>query len=97
MVTRIGSSRRKAKRKLTKPKRERGKLSLTKYFAKFKEDDKVILKAEPIIQTGMYHVRFHGKEGTVKGKQGRCYKVAIKDGGKQKVLILHPVHLKRSK
>jgi large subunit ribosomal protein L21e len=97
MVTRIGRTRRKAKGKLTKPKRQRGKLSLTKYFAKFKEGEKVVLKAEPSIQSGMYHIRFHGQQGVVKAKQGECYKVQIKDGGKQKDLIVHPVHLKRSK
>ncbi len=97
MVTRTGSSRRKAKKKLTKDKRERGKLSLTKYFAKFSEGDKVVLKAEPSVHKGTYHTRFHGKQGIVKAKQGRCYAVSIKDGSKQKTLIVHPVHLKRSK
>ncbi len=97
MVTRTGSRRRKAKKKLTKPKRQRGKLSLTRYFKVFKEGDRVVLKAEPSVQKGLYHVRFHGKQGIVKGKQGRCYKVMIKDGSKQKTLILHPVHLKMSK
>jgi large subunit ribosomal protein L21e len=97
MVTRTGSRRRKAKKKLTKEKREKGKLSLTRYFAKFSEGDNVVLKAEPSIHGGTYHVRFHGKQGTVKQKQGRCYAVSIMDGSKQKTLIVHPVHLKRSK
>jgi len=97
MVTRTGSTRRKARKRLTKTRRTRGKVPLTKVFAVFKEGEKVVLKAEPAVQTGMYHIRFHGKVGVVKGKQGRCYNVEIKDGSKRKVLILNPVHLKRMK
>ena len=95
MVKRTGSTRRKARKKLVKPTTSRGKLSLTKYFAKFSEGEKVVLKAEPAVQGGMYHIRFHGKVGVVKDKQGECYKVDIKDGSKQKTLIIHPVHLKK--
>lgn len=97
MVTRTGSTRRKARKRLTKTRRTKGKISLTKYFAVFKPDEKVVLKAEPAVQKGMYHIRFHGKVGTVKGKQGRCYQVQIKDGSKKKVLIINPVHLQRVK
>ena len=97
MVTRTGSTRRKARKRLTKTRRTKGKISLTKYFANFKPDEKVVLKAEPAVQKGMYHIRFHGKVGTVKGKQGRCYQVQIKDGSKKKVLIINPVHLQRVK
>lgn len=96
MVKRIGSTRRKARKKLFKPARARGKLSLTKYFAKFNEGERVVLKAEPAVQRGMYHIRFHGKVGVVGAKKGECYNVAIKDGSKSKNLIVHPVHLKKS-
>ncbi|MBN2112381.1 50S ribosomal protein L21e [Candidatus Woesearchaeota archaeon] len=95
MAKRTGSTTRKARNKLTKPARARGKLSLTKYFAKFREGEKIILKAEPSVKYGMYHIRFHGKVGIIQGMQGKCYKVGIKDGSKQKTLIIHPVHLKR--
>ena len=47
------------------------------------------------MQKGMYHSRFYGKMGVVKGKKGRCYEVMITDGSKQKTLIVHPVHLKK--
>ena len=30
-----------------------------------------------------------------KGKKGNCYEVLIKDGGKEKTLIVHPIHLKK--
>lgn len=97
MVKRTGSTRRKARERLTKTPRTRGKIALTKYFASFRTDEKVVLKAEPAVQKGMYHIRFHGKVGVVKGKQGRCYEVEIRDGSKQKTLIVSPVHLQRVK
>ncbi len=46
-------------------------------------------------QKGMYLPRFHGRIGVVKGQRGKCYEVAIKDGSKEKILIVHPVHLKK--
>ena len=36
-----------------------------------------------------------GKIGTVTGQCGENYKVKIRDGGKEKILYVHPVHLKQ--
>ena len=93
MVKRIGGFRRKTRHKLQKKARQKGKLSLRKYFQKFEIGQKVLLKADSIVQKGMYHPRFHGKIGIIKGKEGRCYEVKIKDYSKEKTLIVHPVHL----
>ena len=95
MTKRLGGFRRKTRSKLRKNYRDSGKLSIAKYLEEFKLNDKVILKAEPSIQKGMYFPRFHAKPGIVIGSQGNCCKVKIKDGGKDKVLIVHPAHLKR--
>ena len=94
MVQRIGGFRRKTRSKLRKKVREKGKISISKYLQSFKVGEKVCLKAEPAVQKGMYFPRFHGKVGTVKSKRGKCYEVFIKDGKKEKMLIIHPVHLK---
>ncbi len=94
MVTRIGGARRKTRKIFSKPKRLRGKVSLRRYFQEFKPGDKVVLKAEPSIQKGLYFRRFHGKTGTVKRKSGTCYAVEIVDLEKKKTVIVHPVHLK---
>jgi large subunit ribosomal protein L21e len=80
---------------MTKDFSKRGKLSLRGYFQKLNIGDKVALKAEPSIQKGLYHTRFHGKICTVKGTAGASYRVLLKDGGKEKILIVHPVHLKK--
>ena len=97
MVKKIGGFRRKTRHKLSKPRRSKGKISVKKFFQTFADGDKVVLNAEPAVQKGMYFPRFHGKVGIIKKKIGRCYKVLIKDGKKEKVPLVHPVHLKKIK
>lgn len=95
MAKRTGSFRRKTRYKLKKNIKERGKISIRKYLQEFKLGEKVVLKAEPAVQKGMYFPRFHGKIGVIKGKQGNCYKILIKDKNARKIQIVHPVHLIR--
>lgn len=95
MVRRIGGSRRKTRYKFTKEERRRGKISISRYFQKFKLGDKVALSVEPAVQNGMYNPNYIGKIGTIAGKRGRCYEVLMKDANKEKTLISHPVHLRR--
>ncbi len=95
MVDRSGGFRRKTRSKLRKNIRDRGKISLRRYLQVFKKGERVLLKAEPAVQKGMYFPRYHGKSGLIKNKIGECYEVLIKDGGKEKTLIVHPVHLKK--
>lgn len=95
MVKSIGGFRSRTRHKLKKNVRTRGKLSLTRFFQTFKLGDKVILNAEPAFQKGMYFPRFHGKTAVVANKIGTCYEVEFNDQGKTKILIVHPVHLKK--
>ncbi len=94
-MKRIGGFRRGTRSKLRKNIREKGKISLKKYFQSFKIGDKVALVAEPAIQKAMYFPRFHGIIGTVKAKRGSCYEVSLKDNNKVKTIITHPIHLKK--
>ncbi|MBR9693086.1 50S ribosomal protein L21e [Candidatus Woesearchaeota archaeon] len=94
MTTRIGGQRRKTRSIMKKPKRQRGKLSLRSYLQQLEPGQKVALTVEPGVQKGAYFRRFHGQVGVVSKKLGSCYEVLIKDGDKQKQLIVHPVHLK---
>src|SRR3989338_4415543 len=82
-MNRIGGSRRK--------------ISVSRFMQSFEEGQKVHLVVEPAYHKGMYHSRFIGKTGEIKGAKGRCYEVIINDHGKEKTLIVHPVHLKLSK
>jgi len=95
MVTRQGGPRRKSRHIFQKNKREKGKISITRYLATLTAGEKVILLAESAVQKSLYHRRFHGKKGIVQAKRGACYEVNIKDGNKIKKIIVHPVHLKK--
>tara|TARA_Y100000310_G_scaffold343806_1_gene453222 strand:- start:2183 stop:2473 length:291 start_codon:yes stop_codon:yes gene_type:complete len=96
MVTRIGTKQRKTRHKFTQHYRKKGKVPLSQYFQVLNEGDKVNLKINPTIQKGRFFPRFHGKTGTIMGKKGFCYKVKIKDGNKEKLLFIHPIHLKKA-
>lgn len=96
MTKRIGGVRRKTRYKLSKEKRTKGKISITRYFQSFSQGDRVHLIVESSVHKGMYHPRFLGRAGIVNGKRGRCYEVTINDLGKEKKLIIHPIHLKRA-
>lgn len=94
MVQRIGGSRRKSRKKFKKPYREKGKTSLHKYLQEFSEGDRVRLVADPSVQSGLYHHRFHGTTGSVTGEQGKCFTVRVEDGDSEKELVVHPAHLR---
>ncbi|MFH1376955.1 MAG: 50S ribosomal protein L21e [Candidatus Woesearchaeota archaeon] len=96
-MQRVGGFRRKTRQKLRKNVRDKGKISITNYIKKLSEGDSVQLKAEPAVQKGMYFPRFHGKTGKVIKKQGTNYYVEVKDGNKKKLILIHPVHLKKWK
>jgi ribosomal protein L21E len=95
MVTRRGGNRRKTRHLMKKNVRDRGKLSLTRFFTEFAVGDKVKLLAEPAYQKATFFLRFYGKNAIVQGRRGNCYEVSIRDGGKIKTLITHPVHLRK--
>jgi large subunit ribosomal protein L21e len=94
-MKRIGGFRRKSRHKFKKNIRQKGKISLKKYLQTFKEGDKVQLIVEPSVHKGMYFPKFISKIGIIKKKIRKCYELVIKDKNKEKILIAHPVHLKR--
>jgi len=94
MVRRLDGARKRSRHKMQKSQRTKGKISITKYFQEFKEGDRAMLKAEPAVQKGIYPLKFHGKSGVIKNKKGNCYEVSVNDG-KEKTIIVHPVHLRK--
>ncbi|MBD3319129.1 50S ribosomal protein L21e [Candidatus Woesearchaeota archaeon] len=95
MVRRKGGLRKKTRHLMRKNKKDRGKLSLTRFFAEYEVGDKVKLLADPTYQKGMFFLRYHGKNAIVQHRRGNCYEVSIRDGGKIKTLISHPIHLRK--
>lgn len=87
--------RRGTRKKLRKPVRLKGKVSIALSMQSFKEGDRVVIKPEPAVQKGMPYKRFFGKSGFVKAKRGKAYLVELKDGNSTKEVISLPVHLRR--
>ena len=93
MVTRIGTGRRKTRQKFSRHYSEKGKINIRRYFQEFANGDMVGLKIDSSQAKGQFFRRFHGYTGKVTGKQGECYIVSFRDGGKQKSVFAHPTHL----
>lgn len=82
------------RKKLQNSARERGASPPQRAIQQFEAGDVVHLNIDPSVQKGRFHPRFNGKTGTVAGKQGRAYKVEIKDGNKTKTVVTRPAHLR---
>jgi large subunit ribosomal protein L21e len=94
-MARIGGLRRKKVKIFTKQQKNKGKVSLRRYLSEFNVGDRVSLTIEPAVHEGTYCPRFVGKSGTILAKKGTCYEVQIMDFAKSKVLIVHPVHMRK--
>ena len=56
--------------------------------------ERVVIDINPSIHKGMPHKRFHGKVGVVLERRGRAYVLKVGVGGKDKIVIARPEHLK---
>lgn len=76
-------------------RRMKGKTDITvsSQVRTFELGTKVVI-VQKATSRGMPHMRYNGKHGTIIKKQGKCYVVAIKDGGLTKELISNSIHLK---
>jgi large subunit ribosomal protein L21e len=86
--------RKKTRYKFKKDLRERGLPPVTCLIRKYEIGDRVHIVCNPSIQKGMPHRRFHGLTGTILGKRGRAWMLAIRDGNADKIVIARPQHLK---
>jgi len=94
MASNIGGLRRKSRHKFKKERRKKGKISISRFMQSFDKGQKVHLSIEPSLHKSNYHSRFLGKTGKINGMRGKCYEILIDDKGKEKMIIVHPVHLK---
>jgi large subunit ribosomal protein L21e len=79
-------------RQLKKPVRKQG---ISKHLREFDKGDVVHIDIDSSVHSGMPAPRLQGRTATIKGKQGRAYKVELTDGKARKQLIVDPAHLKR--
>ncbi len=87
--------RKATRNKLKNSPRERGASPPQRSVQEFEEGARVHLALDPSVPKGQFHPRFNGRTGIVTGKQGRAFKVEVKDGGVSKTLITAPAHLSR--
>ena len=74
--------------------RNKGKVSLSRYFQTFSEGDRVALVKERGTVASFSH-RMQGRTGVIVSKRGTSYVIEVKDLGKTKQIITHPIHLKK--
>jgi large subunit ribosomal protein L21e len=79
-----------------KPVRKRGKLQLSRYFQELKIGDFVAISREKTLAVN-FKKRLQGITGEVEEKRGRSWLIKIKDGNKEKRLLIEPIHLKKIK
>lgn len=72
--------------------RDKGKIRIIRYMKEFKDNDRVSISIDPSYQS-IPHPRFQGRGGRIVGKQGRAYYVQIRDGKKEKRILVSPEHL----
>ncbi|MEM0375208.1 MAG: 50S ribosomal protein L21e [Nitrososphaerota archaeon] len=64
------------------------------YLVEYPVGSKVVVVADPSVQKGMPHKRYHGKVGVVLGRRGRGYEVEVYLGSKRKILYVLPDHIR---
>ncbi|MEM3341437.1 MAG: 50S ribosomal protein L21e [Thermoplasmata archaeon] len=73
----------------------RGMPPITKILQQFEEGDKAAIVIDGRVLKGQPHSSFHGRTGTIVGKQGSAYYVEVRIGGLTKKVLCAPVHLKK--
>lgn len=79
-----------------KNKRDKGKIKFSFYFQKFDKDDRVSVNRELSLRP-KFPKQIQGRSGIIENSRGSSYLVRINDLNKEKVYIIHPVHLRRLK
>ena len=82
-----------ARKLLTKPIRETGKLNISKLLTKYEIGSKVIIRMDSSVQKSLPHKRFHGRIGIILEKRGRGYVVSFTQGKAVKTIIVRSEHL----
>lgn len=82
------------RKKLSNRPRERGTSPPQRSVEDFDPGQKVHLHIDPSVPDGRFHPRFNGQTGEIIDEQGRAYRVAINDRGKEKTIIAKPAHLR---
>lgn len=74
--------------------REKGKIKLSEYFKILNDGDRVCIVQEKGVCSS-FPKRLQGKSGVITASRGSHKIVKLNDGNKEKIFIVHPVHLKK--
>ncbi len=87
----------KGKRSKTrsKLKRKTGKATVNQLLRPFNDNDKVQVDIRPEMHGGMPAAIYQGASGVVESKQGDAYRVKVKKGKLEKVLLVPGIHLRQ--
>ena len=76
-------------------RKHREQTTVNQLLQEFIVGEKVIIDMDSSVQDAMPHPRYQGKEGLVVAIRGECYEIEITDGGKKKIIVTGPAHLKK--
>jgi len=74
--------------------RDRGKISIRRYFQEFEIGETVGISID-VKYRNIPCPKFNGKIGKITGRQGRAYYVNINDNGRKKNVLVCPEHLQK--
>ena len=94
MVKRSKGFRNRTRSVLRQNVRERGNPPITHSLRTFEPGTKVAIVINPAVHAAMPHPRYKGLTGTVQAQRGKAFEVKVRDGGKERLLICGPEHLK---
>jgi len=84
----------KSRKLLSKSPRERGRPGLSRWLFTYKEGDRVVIDVDPTYITTAPHRRYQGRVGIVRGRRGRALEIEVTLGGKKKLIITTPDHVR---
>jgi large subunit ribosomal protein L21e len=85
--------RAKTRAKFSRSGKKRSRVTMNRLLREFATGQKVMIRVESSVHSGMPPKRYHGKTATVTGKRGRAYLVELKVGKTPRTLIVAPAHL----
>ena len=94
MVKRSKGFRNRTRTVLRQNVRERGMPPITHSLRTFETGAKVAIVINPAVHAAMPHPRYKGLTGVVQARRGKAFEVAVRDGGKMRLLVVGPEHLK---
>lgn len=87
----------KTRQLFSKRAKDRGVHTLSYLLRKYEPGDRVLIKIDSSIHSGMPFRRFYGKVGEIVERRGRAYLVKVLNGRKEKIVIARPEHLQEVK